>query len=200
MKTMTILILGTVVAMAAASASALAATSHAQHTHEAALSLFGAPLKGAKRADLEAAFAHSALKPTRVDDHYIGDIYDASGVLDGASTFIVEYTDDPAQVFAEAEYKFPAFMDISMVQKVERMVADKYGAPSYRSGDIDLGAVDYRWDLPDGMRIEVSRGWPVTDVYLDFIDIAAHARLDRELKADAAARLRKKAQAQSTAF
>lgn len=168
--------------------------------HAESLSLFGASLKGATRAELRAAFAHSALKPMRLDDHYVADEYDASAALDGATQLVVAYTDDAAQQFANAYYTFPAGMDIQMVTKVERMVELKYGPPSYRSGDANLGPATYRWSLPAGMLIEVTRGWPNVDVNLTFMDVAANDKLAREEKAADAARNRAKAQAQNSAF
>ncbi|MGH8191431.1 MAG: hypothetical protein ACREP2_08290, partial [Rhodanobacteraceae bacterium] len=95
----------------AALAGATAAFAHAPKTRTTQLELFGVPLKGATRTELRAALAKSALKPTRIDDHYIADEYDPSGVLDGASKLVVAYTDDATDRFAGAEYTFQTFMD-----------------------------------------------------------------------------------------
>ncbi|MGH8192458.1 MAG: hypothetical protein ACREP2_13565 [Rhodanobacteraceae bacterium] len=176
------------------------AFAHAPETRTIQLELFGVPLKGATRTELRAAILRGGLKPIRVDDHYIADEYDPRGVLAGASELIVNYTDDRTQQFAIASYKFDGFMDVGLVTKVERLVASKYGPPDHRSGDPNLGPVDYRWYFPGGMMIEVGRDWPDTTTFLDYTDNAAWAKLKTEAAADKAARERAKAKAESSAF
>ncbi len=161
--------------------------------------LFGMPLKGAQREALRAALRNGGLAPTREDDHYWVDLYDASGVLDGASEFAAGYVFATGQ-FAYAQYTFRGFMDTALVSRVADMVIRKYGQPARREGNAGLGEVKYQWNLAEGMRIEVSRGWPDTTTYLTYSDPKARAVMLAEQTARSDQMDQEKARAQSHAF
>lgn len=163
------------------------------------LALFGTPLKGATRAELRQALPKAGLTPTRVDDGYFCDTYQTDGVPQGASQLTVCYTEDN-NAFASAEYTFTAFMDTGLVKRVIDTVAQKYGRPGSVSGNYGLGNVTARWTMPQGMEIRVTRGWPDTTTYLDLIDRTNNDRMQAQMKAASASRLKQQAQKDSSAF
>lgn len=163
------------------------------------LELFGVALKGATRDQLRQAFKQHNLRATREDKNYWVDIYDAQGVLDGASQFRAGYVaaDDK---FAFAEYTFSGFMDTQLVGKVISMVVTKYGSPSSQSGNYGLGPVTAKWNMSQGMQIEVSRGWPDTTTLLKFSDSSGYSKMRAEIDAEKNAQERQQVEAQSKAF
>ena len=163
------------------------------------LELFGVKLKGATRDELREAFKAGGLQPTRVDNRYWADTYNPASVMEGASEFAAGYVFRTG-TFAYATYKFEGFMDTQLVTKVARMVINKYGPPSTKSGSEGLGEVNYRWNLAQGMVIRVERGWPDTTTYLRFVDLAADAEVKAEQDLDRQAADRAKAKAQTRAF
>lgn len=102
--------------------------------------------------------------------------------------------------FAVAEYTFSSLMDDDQVAKIIALVQSKYGAPSSMLGNAGLGPVTALWNLPDGMQIKVSRGWPDTTTFLDYIDVAADHAADAEMNAEKKAELKLKAKQESSAF
>lgn len=185
---------------ALASAPAQAQQAKAARTAKAPpLELFGTPLKGAERSRLRAALREGGMRATREEDRYWVDLYDASAVLEGASQFAVGYVFATGR-FAYARYTFRGFMDTELVAKVADMVIHKYGQPARREGSAGLGNVKYQWNLPEGMRIEVTRGWPDTTTYLSYIDGKAYAAMTAEQEANQKEADQEKARAQSHAF
>lgn len=91
-------------------------------------------------------------------------------------------------------------MDIGLVTRVAKLVSSKYGKADSQSGHSGLGPVTYKWRLPQGMLIEVSRGWPDTTTYMTFIDPINKARMDAEMAQAQARREQVRAKAQSQAF
>lgn len=163
------------------------------------IELFGVTLKGASRDQLRKTFKQNSLKATREDDDYWVDKYNAQGVLDGASELAAGYV-NASRTFAFAEYTFPAFMDSQLVGKIINMVAIKYGRPSSQNGNYELGSVNARWNVGQGMQIEVSRGWPDTTTYLRFSDTAAYSLMNAEINTEKKSQEQQKAKAQSKAF
>lgn len=163
------------------------------------LALFGVRLKGAQRAQLRAAFASGGLKPTREDDRFWVDQYDAQGVLDEATSFSAGYVDRTGQ-FAFASYDFESSLDPEQFVRIAAMVSVKYGRPSSRSGNVTVGPAKATWSRPDGMRIEVDRAWPDTTTHLRFLDVAAHRQMSAEIAAEKKAQERKSAAAHDQAF
>lgn len=161
--------------------------------------LFGVPLRGAKRDALRAAFREGGLQATREEDNYWVDLYDASGVLEGASEFSAGYV-HATNEFAFARYTFQGFMDLELVSKVATMVINKYGQPAKREGNTGLGGVKYQWNLAQGIRLEVSRGWPDTTTYLTYTDTKTYAAMKAEQDANQKQADQDKARAQSHAF
>lgn len=163
------------------------------------LTLFGTPLKGASRTVLRAALAKSGLNPTRVDNGYFCDEYGVNGQLQGATKLSVCYTEDDNR-FASAIYVFPAFVDASKVKQVVQMVTSKYGRASTLHGMFDLGNVTATWNRPAGMRIQVTRGWPDTTVYLMLEDRASDAKMHAQMSHETAQRAQKQMRHDSKAF
>lgn len=163
------------------------------------LELFGVPLKGAQRDQIRQAIKKNSLQPVREDKNYWIDTYDAQGVLEGATEFVAGYV-SATDKFAYAEYKFPAFIDTQMVVKVINMVTMKYGRPSSKRGSYGLGEVSAKWNLGQGMQIEVYRGWPDTTTYLKFVDTSAHNQMRAEITAAKNTQERQKTKAQNQAF
>ncbi|GLQ91995.1 hypothetical protein [Dyella acidisoli] len=165
----------------------------------APLTLFGIPLKGATRAHLREALKSHGMIAKREDDSYWVDLYDPSSVLDGASEFQVGYV-AATHVFADCKYTFQGSMDTQLVGKVIALVQSKYGPPSTRTGDINLGEVTATWNFPSSMSITVRRGWPDTTTYLYYIDAAEDRVMQTEVDAEKRRQLQQKARAQNQAY
>jgi len=164
-----------------------------------ALELFGVPLKGATRDQLREAFKQNGLRATREENNYWADTYNAQGVLDGASDFQAGYVAATGK-FAYARYTFPGFMNTQLVGKVINMVVTKYGRPSSENGSYGLGEVTAKWNMGQGMQVEVSRGWPDTTTYLSFTDSGAYKQMLAEIDAEKKAQAAQQVKAQSKAF
>jgi hypothetical protein len=163
------------------------------------LELFGVTLKGTSRDQLRKAFKQNGLRPTREENGYWVDTYDTQGVLDGASQFQAGYVAATGK-FAYAQYTFNGFLDTQLVGKVINMVSTKYGRPSSQRGNYGLGEVSAKWNMGEGMQIEVSRGWPDTTTYLSFTDSSAYNQMRAEIDAEKQAQVTQQAKAQSKAF
>jgi hypothetical protein len=144
------------------------------------LMLFGVPLKGETRAELRKVFKTHGMVATREDDSYWSDQYDPGSVLDGASHFGAFYVSATGR-FAMAEYTFQSSMDTQLVGKIIDMIRSKYGPPTYMKGTIAVGEVLAAWEFPDGTVISVSRDWPDTTAYLDYIDRKARDAMESEI-------------------
>lgn len=163
------------------------------------LELFGVALKDASRDQLRQVFKQNGMRAIREEKKYWVDIYDATGVLEGASQFQAGYV-AATDKFAYAQYTFPAFMDTQLVGKVINMVSVKYGRPSSQKGNYHLGEVSAKWNLGQGMQIEVSRGWPDTTTYLTFKDISSYNQMLAEIDSEKKAQEQQRAKSQSKAF
>lgn len=163
------------------------------------LELFGVSLTGATREQLRKAFKKNGMQPIREDNRYWVDFYDPKGVLDGASEFSVGYV-LVTNKFAVAQYKFPAFINTQLVEKVINMVSTKYGRPSSKIGHYSLGPVKAIWNMGQGMQIVVERAWPDTTTLLIFNDSTAHAQMEAEIDAGEKAMEHQKAKSQDKAF
>ena len=162
------------------------------------LELFDTPLKGAMRDQLRKVFKSNGLGEQRINDDYWVDLYKAGNVLEGASEFAAGYTRDGK--FAYGRYTFPSHVDTQQVGKVVEMVTAKYGRPSSKSGNYGLGNVVVKWKMPQGMVVEVSRGWPDTTTYLSFSDTANLSTMNAEMDATQRSNTEQKAKAQGRAF
>jgi hypothetical protein len=165
----------------------------------APIQLFGTTLQGATREQLRNVYKNSGLTAIRENDDYWVDKYNPNGVLEGATEFTTGYVNKTSK-FAYAEYTFSSFMDSKQVLKVAKMVSSKYGAPNSAKGDIDLGEVSFRWNFPNGISINVDRGWPDTTTYLTIRDQSAYAQEQAEIKSSDVAETNRKSKAQSNAF
>jgi len=163
------------------------------------LELFGVALKGATRDQLRPAFKKNGLRVTREDNSYWVDTYNAEGVLDGASELQAGYVSASGK-FAYAQYTFPGFMDTQLVGKVINMVSTKYGRPSSQQGNYGLGEVVAKWNMGQDMQIVVSRGWPDTTTFLQFVDVPSRRQMNAEIDAEKNAQVTQKAKSQSKAF
>jgi TPR repeat protein len=164
------------------------------------LKLFGVGLKGITRDQLEPVLTKAGLTPHNghVGAKWWFDKYDVNGRLEGASELAVGYTSDNR--FAFAEYTFPSIMIPDQVRRIIAMVKTKYGRPSSVNGPYGLGNVTAYWNVGDGMRVEVKRGWPNTTTYLDLIDVKAYAAMKQAMAKQKAKRGAKRAKKQSNAF
>lgn len=136
----------------------------AQCSENGVTQLFDVYLVCAKRSVFRTAIKSKYNSPKRENNSYIADIYYST--LPKTDELMVVYTNDGH--FAYAQYRFPTFMDVKLVTEVREMVQYKYGPPAYSNGNPRLGDVTYRWKQPDGIVIEVTRGWPETTTYLRY--------------------------------
>lgn len=163
------------------------------------LELFGVKLKGVSRNVLDKALLQNGFSKQSANTDKWTDSYSVNGKLKEAQTLSVSYV-LATQQFANAEYEFPSFMDPQLVKRVIDLVSQKYGDPTSMSGQIDLGEVVAEWDNGDGTTIRVSRGWPSTTTYLDYIDTDAEARMEAEKDAAKQQSLQDSAKQQNQAF
>jgi hypothetical protein len=163
------------------------------------LMLFGVPLKGETRAELRKVFKTHGMVATREDDSYWSDEYDPSSVLDGASHFSAFYVSATGR-FAMAEYTFQSSMDTQSISKIIGMVQSKYGPPTLMKGTIAVGEVLVVWEFPDGTAISVSRDWPDTTAYLDYIDRKARDAMEVEIAAEKRRRAQQNDSRQNSAY
>lgn len=160
--------------------------------------LFNVELKGATREQMRSAIQNTNVKPIRVDDNYWVDKYRPDGVLQGATELSLGYTSNGK--FAYAEYTFPAFVDTGKIIEVARLVASKYGQPSQRTGNTNVGSASFTWNFKNGTNIVVYRGWPDTTTYLSIKDKTSYAKMNAEIAAEEKRQFQQKAKQQQSAF
>lgn len=160
--------------------------------------LFNAELKGISRDKMRTVLAGTAVKPVREEDQYWVDKYNANGVLEGATDLNFAYTSNGQ--FAYAEYKFPSFVNTGKILEVANLVASKYGQPSQRSGNTNVGEASFTWNFKNGMAIVVYRGWPDTTTFLQIKDKATYSKMKAEMDAQDKKQLQRKAKQQQAAF
>lgn len=144
--------------------------------------LFGVSIKDATRDNFRQAVKNGGLKATREDNDYWYDNYAVSGVIPGASEFTVGYTMKQGK-FAHAMYTFPSFIDVGQVKQVIDLVSKTYGKPNRVEGHYAAGEVKATWNLDGKTQLVVSRGWPVTTTYLQYINKAEKKLMEQEIKA-----------------
>ncbi len=159
------------VAVDAADQTAPVSESHAQAD---VTEVLGIRLATASRDIARDALKSASVPAQREDNRYWYDLYDASGLLQGADSLALGYSMATGKL-GRVSYTFPAFMDSGKVKEVGEMVATKYGRPNRASGNVGLGPVKYTWMLSDGVVLTVSRGWPDTSVEMAY-EIPAVAR------------------------
>ena len=164
----------------------------------ASTKLFGVFIKCANRDAMMAAIKKAGAGVKSEDKNKWGDYYYTSKVLKGSSQLYMGYTVN--DWFAYAQYTFPSRMDNQQVLKIKNMVASKYGEPDTASGNIGLGKVVYQWQLKDGIKLKVSRGWPDTTTYMRYTYPKNYKAMQDEIERQRIAREKKEAQAQSNAF
>jgi TPR repeat protein len=161
--------------------------------------LFGVPIRCATRGRLRQAVAHAGATPVREDGGFFYDLYKSGALLEGSSELQLGYTEADAE-FARAVYVFPSHVDAQQIVRVAEMVGIKYGKFQRRTGNVGLGPAAFEWRLKDGITLRVSRDWPDTTTYLEYLHPDRFAALKKEL-ADAEARGKvKKSLSQSNAF
>ncbi len=141
-------------------------------------SLFGVPLQTATRAEITRALAaaHLTLAPGGVHRWY--DLYDVNGALKHASRLAVSYTQGGR--FAKAVYVFPSFVSTKRIGEVINEVRAKYGPPTRLSGQLAIGPVRARWDLPQGFEIIVKRRWPNPTTFMTIENLLTLQRMKAE--------------------
>lgn len=164
---------------------------------ESSTLLFGVELKCTSRLIFRDALKKNGVKVSREDARYWYDLYDSSAVLDGSSELAVAYINNS---FVTASYTFNARMNTEKVKEVRDMVAKKYGEPVSSTGSPGLGEVRYTWELKDGIKVEVSRGWPDTSVTLAYIHPANLAAMKAEQARQEEAKKAEKRNQQNKAF
>lgn len=159
--------------------------------------LFGEALNCTDKDELRTASKNAGAKAIREDSQYRYDTYDSSELLEGTSKLSIGYIKDK---FAEAYYKYDAFVDTHKVVEVRDLVVSKYGKPASSKGNPSLGPVTYTWKLKDGIKIVVKRAWPDTTVYLNYIHPVNYAAMQTEMKRQENAEENDKRSKQSKAF
>lgn len=164
----------------------------------AAPTLFNTELKSATREDLRTVLQSTSVIVVREDDGYWVDQYNPNGLLTGASELNFGYSSNG--VFAYAEYKFPAFVDKGKIIEVANLVSSKYGQPSQRTGNTNLGDASLTWNFKNGMAIVVYRGWPDTTTYLQIKDKTNYEKMNAEIKSEQQRQYQQKSRQQHAAF
>ena len=130
------------------------------------LILYGTTLVNTTRDTMRVKLKSNAANTLQENDHHWFDIYESSKLLDKTDRLFVGYSLQTDQV-ASLEYRFPSQNTPSFVLSVIEMITKKYGSPLYRDGDLNFGKVQYGWEIKD-TRINVTRYWPDTTVYLSY--------------------------------
>lgn len=91
-------------------------------------------------------------------------------------------------------------MDSGKILEVANLVSSKYGQPSQRSGNPNLGDASYTWNFKNGMSITAYRGWPDTTTFLQFKDKMNYSKMNNEIEAEEKHQFQQKAQEQGSAF
>lgn len=164
----------------------------------AAPQLFNTELKGATRDQIRSVLQNTDVKAVREDNNYWVDKYNSNGVLQGATELNFGYTSNGK--FAFAQYEFPVFMNSGKIVEVANLVASKYGQPSQRSGNPNLGDASYTWNFKNGMSIRAYRGWPDTTTFLQFKDKTNYSKMNTEIEAEDKRQFQQKAEQQRSAF
>ena len=151
------------------------------------IQMYGVRLSSATRDAMRQALRAHGLKAVREDSRYWVDVYDAKGLLSGASQFYLGYA-AATQQLAFAEYAFANFMDSHHTQQIVKMVTGKYGPPAEIVGQLAMGSYTARWRMADGMQIQVVREWPETSTYLKFLNTQVEAEMKAELDKETASR------------
>jgi TPR repeat protein len=159
--------------------------------------LFDQALLCASKETLRAATKKAGANPTRENDGYWYDLYDSSRVLEGTSKLQIAYSEGK---FAKAIYTFNSGMDTHKVVEVRDLVASKYGYPTSSEGSPSVGEVKYTWELKDGMKLTVNRGWPDATVYLSYIHPTNFAAMEAEQERQKQAAEDEKRSKQSKSF
>lgn len=126
--------------------------------------LFNLSIKCSKREDMRESLRLTKAKFVR--QHGLSDIYSSSLLLKESSQLKIDY--DGHLNFIQATYTFPSRMDIGQVARILELVESKYGKPSLSEGQANVGSVNYKWILKDGIEILVRRGWPETTTYMSY--------------------------------
>lgn len=155
------------------------------------IQMYGVRLNSAMREDMRQALRAHGLKAVREDSRYWVDVYDAKGLLSGASQFYVGYV-AATQQLAFAEYAFANFMDSTHTQQIVKMVTGKYGPPTEIVGQLAMGSYTARWMMADGIQIQVVREWPETSTYLKFLNSKVEAEMKAELAKETMSRQKAK--------
>lgn len=164
----------------------------------ASTKLFNTLLRCATRNEFRGAVKSAGNKVEREDSKFWVDRYKSSAVLEGSKELLVGYTTDGK--FATAQYTIPANMDASKIVKVKDMVASKYGKPHSSTGNPDVGEMEYKWTLRDGIQIDLWRGWPDTTVYLSYNEPENYAVMQNEINKEKGARQKARQARQNSAF
>lgn len=164
-----------------------------------ATEVMGIRLSSAKREDVRVAMNATKTPVIREDSLYWYDLYQAAALLDGADQLAIGYSLADGRL-GVLRYNFPAFMDTEKVRQVADMVVQKYGRPSRSSGDVNLGAVQYVWNLPDGIILTVARGWPDTSVSLVYEVPSVSKKIAAEMAENEKAEKKNSAKRQSKNF
>jgi TPR repeat protein len=135
-------------------------------TFDNSLILYGTTLAITTRDAMRAKLKSNAATTLRERDHYWFDIYESSKLLDKTDRLFVGYSLQTDQI-ASLEYRFPSQNDPSFVLSIIEMITKKYGTPLDRQGDLNFGKVQFSWEIKD-TRINVTRYWPDTTVYLSY--------------------------------
>ena len=155
------------------------------------IQMFGVRLSSVTREEMRQALHVQGIKLIREDARYWVDVYDAKGLLNGATKFYVGYAASSQQL-AFAEYAFANFMDSNHTAHIVKMVTAKYGPSAETVGQLDMGSYTARWRIPDGMQIQVVREWPETSTYLKFTNTQVESEMKAELDKETVSRQKNK--------
>lgn len=133
---------------------------------DTSLVLYGAVLSASTRPALRERIKNNKGLALREADGFWFDAYESSQLLPNTDRLFVGYSLQTGNV-GSLEYRFPSFNDPNYVLEVINMISKKYGQPIDRQGDLNNGALQYKWEEKDTV-ITVSRYLPDTTVYLSY--------------------------------
>jgi len=128
--------------------------------------LFGVVLKCADRAQLRQAIKQAGAEARFESRAHRGDAYLSHHLMEGSSELRVGYTKDHA--FATAKYVFPEKWDMNLITKLKKQLQLEMGKPDQTHGGLSKAQVLYKWQMVDGIEINLYRDRSERMTYLSY--------------------------------
>ncbi|WP_019616289.1 tetratricopeptide repeat protein [Psychromonas ossibalaenae] len=135
--------------------------------HEnATTKLFTLPIACSNRELLREKIKEQKITAINEDLNNWSDTYFTGAVIRGTSELEVLYTRE--DLFVSAKYTFIGRSKPNLITRVKNKLSNKHGQPHSQSGDVKQGEASFQWQLNDGIKLTVERGWPDTTTFVTY--------------------------------